>query len=112
VENIPYFKIGDTLNIPVQWTDEDTKLGVPITLDTEIKCTILTSYGVRFFPDVIIEPDQVTNAGKFVIKLASTETEKFLACKATLDIRVTINGQVKHSEDFSFYVRRSITVEH
>lgn len=108
-KNLPYFKIGDTLNIPVQWIDEDTDQGVIINPDYVIACTILTSYGVKFFPDVTINPDQVFHAGEFTIHLPASVTETMMPCTATLDIKVSIGDEVKHSEDFSFIVKRSIT---
>lgn len=111
VKNLPYFKIGDTLNIPVVWTDEND-VAIEIPSGAEIACTILTSYGVRFFPDVIIDPDQVNNTGQFTISLSPETTETFIPCTATLDIRMTFDGVVKHSQDFSFIVKRSITIEH
>lgn len=109
MKNIPYFKIGDTLLIPIQWVDSETDLGIPIASDTLISCTMLTSYGVEYFPDVIINPDQNGSAGSFTISLPSTITETLKPCTITTDIKIVVNGQVKHSDDFTFSVKRSIT---
>ena len=108
-KNIPYIKIGDTLNIPVDWVDSETGEGVSIDSNVTIECTFLTSYGVEFFPDIIIDPDQLNRKGKFQIRLASSITETLLPCIVTTDLKVIINGQVRHSADFNFEVRRSIT---
>lgn len=107
--NIPYFKIGDTFQVQIQWVDKNTGLGIPITQNIQVACRLLTSYNVEFLPDVIIAPDQDTQAGFFTLFLGPDITSTFKPCTITTDIKITIDGQVKHSEDFSFIVKRSIT---
>lgn len=81
-KNIPYIKIGDTLNIPVDWVDSETGECVSIDSNVTIECTFLTSYGVEFFPDIIIDPDQLNRKGKFQIswhlQLVSTKHSIYL----------------------------------
>ena len=108
-KNIPYIKIGDTLNIPVDWIDSETGEGILIDSNVSIECVFLTSYGVEFLPDIIIDPDQLNRRGKFQIRLLSSITETILPCIITTDLKVIVNDQVRHSADFSFEVRRSIT---
>lgn len=107
--NIPYIKVGDTLSVPIQWVDKATGLGIAIDSETSISCRFLTSYGAEFFPDVIIDSDQTNNAGYFTLFMTDVQTSEFLPCKITTDIEITVSGKVKHSDDFIFEVRRSIT---
>lgn len=106
---LPYIKVGDTVNIPIYWVDADTGEGIEIDSTITVECTLLTSYGVEFLPDVIIASDQIADKGKFTIHLPDSLTLTMKPCIITTDFKISVNGQVKHSDDFTFEVRRSIT---
>jgi hypothetical protein len=103
-------KIGDSFALPIQFYDTDTKLGMAITNDMLISAQIINSQNqVIATPVITIYPDQVADAGFILLEVPASITQAWKAGSAQLDIKLSINDNVRHSQNIQFQVVRSIT---
>jgi hypothetical protein len=108
--DLPLFKIGDSFNIPMRFFDQTNNVGIPITPDITIDCKIVNSVGT-VISSPIISPytDQVADSGFFLLSVPSSQTSLWKIGIATLDLKITISDEVRHSHNFSFRVIKGIT---
>jgi hypothetical protein len=107
-EAIGYFKIGDSFSVPMQLFDTETNQGIEITLAMTITCRLVNSVGTLVSDCVITPyPDQVTDKGWFTISVL--DTTQWTVGVVTGDVKVEIDGSIKHSDNFCFNVVKSIT---
>lgn len=111
LNNMPVFKIGDTFNVPMRFFDQTSETGIVITSDMVIECKIADYLGNVFaIPEIIPYPDQINNAGFFLLKADSVTTSTWKSGIATLDVKLTIeNTEVRHSQNFSFRIIKGIS---
>ena len=106
----PYVKIGDSLDVPIQMVDSTNGLGVEITPSMTFSCSIINLLGeVIATPTVTPYPDQVTNTGYMLLSVPTSVTSTWQVGKVKTDIKMTVGGSVRHSQEFSFYVVGAIT---
>ncbi|WP_336033413.1 hypothetical protein [Acinetobacter bereziniae] len=103
-------KIGDSFAIPIQFYDTKTDKSFAIPDDAILSTKIVnSSKQVIAEPVIRIDPDQVNNAGFIYIEVSPSITQNWKAGAAQLDIKVVLNGQVRHSETIQFMIEASIT---
>ena len=103
-------KIGDSFALPIQFYDIDTKLGMQITDDMLITAQIINSQNqVIATPVITVYPDQVADAGFILLEVPVSITSTWKAGSAQLDIKLSINENVRHSQNIQFQIIRSIT---
>ena len=103
-------KIGDSFALPIQFYDTDTKLGMAITNDMLISAQIINSQNqVIATPVITVYPDQEADAGFILLEVPTSITQTWKAGSAQLDIKLSINDNVRHSQNIQFQVVRSIT---
>lgn len=108
--NKPYFKIGDSFDVPIQMIDSTTGLGVEITPSMSFSCSIINLLGeVIATPTVTPYPDQVKDRGYMLLSVPTSVTSTWKVGKVKTDIKMTVGGSVRHSQEFSFYVVEAIT---
>lgn len=106
----PYIKIGDSFDVPIQLIDTTTGEGVEITNDMSLESKIVDLTGnVIATPTITSYPNQVVDTGFLLISVDSTVTATWNVGKAKMDIKFTLDGSVRHSQDFSFYIIEAIT---
>ena len=105
-----YIKIGDSFDVPVQMVDSTNGLGVEITPSMSFSCSIINLLGeVIATPTVTPYPDQVTDTGYMLLSVHTSVTSTWQVGKVKTDIKMTVGGSVRHSQEFSFYVVGAIT---
>ena len=105
-----YIKIGDSFDVPVQMVDSTTGEGVEITPSMSFSCAIVNLLGeVIATPTVTTYPDQVADTGYMLLSVPTSVTSTWQAGKVNTDIKMTVGGSVRHSQEFSFYVVGAIT---
>lgn len=103
-------KIGDSFAIPIQFYDTKTDKGFAIPDDAILSTKIVnSSKQVIAEPEIRIDQDQVNNAGFIYIEVAPSVTEGWKAGAAQLDIKMELNGQIRHSQTIQFLIEASIT---
>ena len=108
--NKPYVKIGDSLDVPIQMVDSTTGEGIEITPSMSFSCSIINLLGeVIATPTVTPYPDQVTDTGYMLLSVPTSVTSTWQVGKVKTDIKMTVGGSVRHSQEFSFYVVGAIT---
>jgi len=108
--NKPYVKIGDSFDVPIQMIDSTTGGGVEITTGMVFTCTIVNLLNeVIASPTVTPYPDQVTDKGYMLLSVPTSVTSTWQVGKVKTDIKMTVGGSVRHSQEFSFYVVGAIT---
>ena len=105
-----YVKIGDSLDVPIQMVDSTTGLGIEITPSMSFSCSIINLLGeVIATPTVTPYPDQINDKGYMLISVPTSVTSTWQVGKVKTDIKMTVGGSVRHSQEFSFYVVGAIT---
>lgn len=105
-----YIKIGDSFDVPIQMVDSATGDGVEITPSMSFSCSIINLLGeVIATPTVTPYPDQVTDKGYMLLSVPTSVTSTWQVGKVKTDIKMTVGGSVRHSQEFSFYVVGAIT---
>ena len=108
--NRPYFKIGDSFDVPIQMIDSTTGEGVEITTGMVFTCTAVNLLNeVIANPTVTPYPDQINDTGYMLLSVPTSVTSTWKIGKVKTDIKMTIGNSVRHSQEFSFYVVESIT---
>lgn len=106
----PYIKIGDSFDVPIQLVESTTGEAVEITVDMTITSKIVNLSGdVIAIPTITRYPNQVQDKGFLLISVPSTTTATWSVGKAKMDIKFELNGSIRHSQDFSFYIIGAIT---
>lgn len=105
----PYMKRGDTFSLPVKFKDSETGEGIPLSSAYTIECVILLPKNIRFTPSIQIYPNQLVDAGRFILSATAEETALWDLGVATMDIKITYDGSVRHSDNFSFKIVERIT---
>lgn len=105
-----YISIGDSLDVPIQMVDSTNGLGVEITSSMSFSCSIINLLGeVIATPTVTPYPDQVADTGYMLLSVPTSVTSTWQVGKVKTDIKMTVDGSVRHSQEFSFYVVGAIT---
>ena len=105
-----YISIGDSLDVPIQMVDSTNGLGVEITPSVSFSCSVVNLLGeVIATPTVTPYPDQVTDTGYMLLSVPTSVTSTWQVGKVKTDIKMTVGGSVRHSQEFSFYVVGAIT---
>ena len=105
-----YISIGDSLDVPIQMVDSTTGEGIEITPSMSFSCSIINLLGeVIATPTVTPYPDQVTDTGYMLLSVPTSVTSTWQVGKVKTDIKMTVGGSVRHSQEFSFYVVGAIT---
>lgn len=103
-------KIGDSFAIPIQFYDTKTNKGFAIPDGAILSTKIVnSSKQVIAEPVIRIDQDQINNAGFIYIEVAPSITQDWKAGAAQLDIKLVLNGQVRHSQTIQFLIEASIT---
>lgn len=106
----PYFKIGDSFSVPIELVNPETNTNVEITPNMSFECSIVDVSGQEIAsPSITPYPDQVANKGWLLMEVPTSVTETWKVGKARFDIKVIIDSAVRHTQDFTFEVRESIT---
>lgn len=108
--NKPYFKIGDSFDVPIQMIDSTTGEGVEITAGMVFTCNIVNLLNeVIATPTVTSYADQVLNKGYLLLSVPTSVTSTWKVGKVKADIKMTIGDSVRHSQEFSFNIVEAIT---
>ena len=76
--NKPYFKIGDSFDVPVQMVDSTTSLGVEITPSMSFSCSIVNLLGeVIATPTVTPYPISIKTTPPRYVPIAKTSPVTF-----------------------------------
>ncbi len=102
-------KIGDSFNLPIQFYDAITGDGFVIPSDASVEAKIINSSKQTLAVPSIIKQDQFSNAGFIFLEVSPHETQNWKVGSALLDIKLTINGQVRHSQTIQFLIEASIS---
>ncbi|MBJ9952167.1 hypothetical protein I5735_03720 [Acinetobacter baumannii] len=103
-------KIGDSFAIPIQFYDTKTDKGFAIPDGAILSTKIVnSSKQVIAEPVINIDQDQVNNAGFIYIEVSPSITQNWKAGAAQLDIKLLLNGQIRHSQTIQFLIEASIT---
>ena len=106
----PYFNTGDSFNLPIELFDIETQQPVAILPDMGFYCNIADVSGSSIAsPTVLPHPDQVNFKGYLTIAVPSEVTATWKVGKAKFDIKVTVQGVVRHTKKFYFDIEESIT---
>ncbi|OTG68321.1 hypothetical protein B9T25_06465 [Acinetobacter sp. ANC 4470] len=108
--NNAYIKIGDSFAVPIQFYDTEQDVGMMITNDMNITAQIVNSSNeVIASPSITVYPDQVIDAGFILLEVPASLTRLWKVGTAQLDIKLEIDGNVRHSQNIQFRIERSIT---
>ena len=108
--NNPYIKIGDSFDVPLQLIDSTTGEAVEIISGMTITSKIVNLLGtVIATPTITPYPNQVADKGFLLLTVDSSVTSTWNVGKAKMDIKFELDGSVRHSQDFSFYIIEAIT---
>jgi hypothetical protein len=106
----PYIKTGDSFDVPIQLINTVTGEAVEITPSMDFTTKIVDLLGnIIATPTITPYPNQVQDKGYLLITVDSSITQGWSVGKAKFDIKFELDGSVRHSQDFSFYVVESIT---
>ncbi|MBK0062372.1 MULTISPECIES: hypothetical protein [unclassified Acinetobacter] len=104
------FKIGDSFAVPVQFYDTESDSGMTITGDMVITARIINAQNQTIAePQVTVYPDQQQDAGMILLEVPISQTALWKEGTAQMDIKLEMNGNVRHSQNISFRIVRSIT---
>lgn len=103
------FKTGDTFGGKCTLRHPVTRKGIPLTPNMSFACTLQTSRG-KFIADLeaIPHPDQDNFPGQ-VILTYSGDTSHWPEGIIQTDLKVMINGVIKHTGTMSFPAEKGIT---
>lgn len=108
--NNPYIKIGDSFDVPLQLIDSTTGEAVEIVSGMVITSKIVNLSGtVIATPTITPYPNQVADKGFLLMGVDSSVTSTWNVGKAKMDIKFELDGSIRHSQDFSFYIIGAIT---
>ncbi|MEG2263724.1 MAG: hypothetical protein RSC68_05085 [Acinetobacter sp.] len=103
-------KTGDSFTVPIQFYDTQTDQGFAIPVGAILEAKIINSAKqVIAVPQISIDQDQVANAGFILLEVLPSITQMWKAGSAQLDIKMSINDQVRHSQTIQFLIEASIT---
>lgn len=104
------FKIGDSFAVPIQFYDTELDQGMTITPDMTITARIINAQNQTIAePQVTRYQDQQQDAGMILLEVPVSVTQNWKEGTAQMDIKLVINGNVRHSQNISFRIVRSIT---
>lgn len=108
IQQLPYFKIGDTFDLPIQLCDASTGEGIEITSGMLFTSSVNDQYN-RKLADLEVSPypDQVQSAG--YVLLSCPDTSDWPAGLGQMDIKLVQGGAIRHSQTIEFTIVRSIT---
>lgn len=105
------FKIGDSFAVPIQFYDTQLDQGMMITQDMIITARIINAQNQTIAePQITVYPDQNADKGMILLEVPVSQTERWKEGTAQMDIKLLMNGNVRHSQNISFRIVRSITV--
>lgn len=95
-----YFIAGDDFDLPIQLFNGDE------VLDRNTYEVTSSISGKGFYSECVVTdlPDN-----KVLLSVSSIDTKTWYEGKAKLDIKVVMNGKVKHSDMFEFIVKKGVT---
>lgn len=103
-------KIGDSLAVPIQFYNPDLNQGFVITDEMSITAQIVNSSNeVIATPVITAYSDQTVDAGFILLEVPASKTRLWKVGTAQMDIKLEINGNVRHSQNIQFRIERSIT---
>ncbi|MDV4263303.1 hypothetical protein ACG9XY_12310 [Acinetobacter seifertii] len=105
------FKIGDSFAVPIQFFNTETDQGLVITPDMVITSRIVNALNQTIAePIVTVYPNQAKDTGMILLEVPASKTYLWKEGIAQMDIKLSMNGNVRHSENISFKIVRSITI--
>lgn len=105
------FKIGDSFAIPVQFYNTETNQGLAITSEMVITSRIVNALNQTIAePIITVYPNQATDTGMILLEVPVSKTYLWKEGIAQMDIKLSMNGNVRHSQNISFKIVRSITI--
>ncbi|WP_445115008.1 hypothetical protein [Acinetobacter sp. WZC-1] len=106
----PTIKVGDSFAVPIKFYDTLTGNGLNISSDMLVTAHIVThTHKLIAIPTVTVYPDQQTDTGMVLFEVSATDTAKWPAGTALMDIKLEIFGNIRHSQTFQFLIEKSIT---
>lgn len=102
------FKQGDSFYLELEILDSQTNEPVEITDDYEISASVNNRFGTHIADFEIVEYDQILNKGKFALSFNDTST--WPVGEARMDVKIVIDGLVRHSATITFEIIKSETV--
>lgn len=106
--NIPYLKSGDPFNVPIRLLLNGAP--VEVTDDMQFAVRIIDQRGQTIAePTATPYANQSHDANKGFVLLQHLDTASWKPGIASYDIKVTINGAVRHTMTLQFAVQASIT---
>ncbi|MDH2019003.1 hypothetical protein N5J44_07800 [Acinetobacter ursingii] len=104
------FKIGDSFAVPIQFYNTELDQGMTITPDMSITARIVNAQNQTIAePHVTIYPDQLQDKGMILLEVPVSQTATWKEGTVQMDIKLVMNGNVRHSQNISFKIVRSIT---
>ena len=100
----PIFKRGDTFVMPIEFFEVETQQSLPII--GTLTAAVIDSHKLIHTDLVIQLADQSLYPGKGII--SCNNTSEWHTGLAYLDLKLEHNSMVKHTQDFKFYIERSI----
>lgn len=109
LNEIPFFKAGDTFDLPVQLFDTDSEQGIALTDDMQFSAQVNDKFG-RLISVLDVTPyvDQNTHAGFMLLSFVG-DTGHWPIGLAQTDIKLVQYGSIRHSQTIDFDIVRSIT---
>ena len=102
----PTIKIGDSFSVPIQFFDTDDNAPMLLTDEMHINCQIINTAGNT----IAVPSVKKLENGFILLQVNAQETQQWKAGSAQLDIKLQVNNQVRHSQNFQFWIERSITI--
>ena len=104
------FKIGDSFAVPIQFYDTELDQGMTITQDMTITARIINAQNQTIAePQITAYPDQQQDSGMILLEVPVSQTALWKEGTAQMDIKLEMNGNIRHSQNISFRIVRSIT---
>lgn len=109
LKQLPYFKIGDTFDLPIQLCDASTGEGIPVSDSMQLSAQVRDCFG-HLLCDLQVSPypDQ-TNSRGYVLLSSVQSTSGWPAGVGQMDIKLVQYGAIRHSQTIEFNIVRSIT---
>ena len=103
-------KSGDSFAVPIQFIILNSNQGFMITDEMSITAQIVNSSNeVIATPVITAYSDQTVDAGFILLEVPASKTRLWKVGTAQLDLKLEINGNVRHSQNIQFRIERSIT---
>lgn len=101
-------KVGDSFTVPIQFYDTKTGQGMLLTDDMKFSAHIVnSSQQIIAIPMISVLWDVV---GMILLEVPISVTREWKTGTAQLDIKLEMNGNVRHSQNIQFQIQRSITL--